>query len=548
MRPAPLTLVLMAAALAVHAGPSLLAAQQTPAAARPLSLAEALGLAEGESETVGLARADIARAAGERRRARSGYLPQLTGTAAYTRTLRSQFSVLQGDDDGTAPEPAPECARFVPEPGRPIGERLDALEAAVECASAADPFGQFRNLPFGRENEYRLGLSLSQNLLTWGRLGGQLGAASAGLRSAELGLTAARAQLLLDVTQAYYDAALGDRLVAIAEATLRQADTTLGQTRLAQQVGNQSEFELLRAQVARDNQRPAVIQRRAERELAYYRLKQLLNFPLDAPLALTTELGDTAAVPVARLAELVETPGDTASDTRVPVRQAAEGVQAQQGLLRVARSQRLPQLVLSSQFAELGYPAEVSPFGGDFVSDWTVSLGLQVPLFTGGRIRGDVEVARAGVEQAELRLRQTRELVQFEARSALIQLAASEAGWQASAGTVEQAARAYGIAEVRFREGISTQTELLDSRIQLEQAQAVRARAARDLQVAKMRLVLLPALPLGGGGGAAGGDSQQTMTPGAGATPLPPQSVPAAPQQAVAGNSTGTFQAGAASR
>ena len=104
-------------------------------------------------------------------------------------------------------------------------------------------------------------------------------AADAGVRSAKLGLTSAQAQLLLDVTAAYYDAALGDRLVAIAQASLEQADTTLSQTQLARQVGNQSEFDLLRARVTRDNQRPVVIQRQAARDIAYYRLKNLLNLP-----------------------------------------------------------------------------------------------------------------------------------------------------------------------------------------------------------------------------------------------------------------------------
>jgi outer membrane protein TolC len=84
-----------------------------------------------------------------------------------------------------------------------------------------------------------------------------------------------------------------------------------------------------------------------------------------------------------------------------------------------------------------------------------------------------------------------------------LQLAAALAGWEASAGTEEQADRAYQIAEVRYREGISTQTELNDLRIQLAQAQANRAQAARDLQVARMRLALLPSLPLGATTGAA---------------------------------------------
>jgi len=123
-----------------------------------------------------------------------------------------------------------------------------------------------------------------------------------------------------------------------------------------------------------------------------------------------------------------------------------------------------------------------------------------VPLFTGGRIRGDRQVARANLEQARLRLRQTRELAQVDARNALLQLTAAEAAWEASAGTEEQASQAYRIAEVRYREGISTQTELNELRIQQAQAQANRAQAARDLQVARMRLALLPALPLSGQG------------------------------------------------
>jgi outer membrane protein len=491
-------------AIALYLGPRPLPAQApTPpdTAAQRLSLLEALRLAEGRSETVGIARADVARARGERRRARSGYFPQLSGSASYQRALSSQFSVFRSaEDTSTAPSPPRECARFTPQPSQGVDERLAALEDAVECASAFDPFASFRDLPFGRENTYRFGLSASQALFTGGRLGGQSQAADAGLRTAELGVTTARAQTLLEVAAAYYDATLGDRLVAIAEATLRQADTTLAQASLAEEVGNQSEFELLRARVTRDNQRPIVIQRRADRDLAYVRLRQLLDLPLDRPLALTTELGDTTLLESPQLSALVTAPGDTVVDRRVVVRQAAEAVTSQQGQLRTARAQRMPQLTLSSDFAELGYPGNGSPFGTDYLSDWTVSLGLSLPLFTGGRIKGEVESARAGVELAELRLKQTRERARLDARSSQLQLAAAVAAWEASAGTEEQAARAYQIAELRYREGLSTQTELNDIRIQLAQAQSTRARAARDWQLARARVALLPALPLAAGG------------------------------------------------
>jgi outer membrane protein len=261
-------------------------------------------------------------------------------------------------------------------------------------------------------------------------------------------------------------------------------------------VGNLSEFDLLRARVTRDNQRPVLIQRKADRDLAYYRLKQLLDFPLDRALVLTTQLGDSTLVDSTRITSVVTTPGDTGTAGRAPVRQAAEAVVAQRGLVRAARGQRLPQVALTSEYAQLSFPNEISPFGSDFVSDWTVSLGLRIPIFTGGRIGGDIAVARANQTSAELRLQQTRELAELDARNSATQEEAAQAAWLASAGTVEQAAKAYQIAELRYREGISTQTELLDSRVQLQQAQASRARAARDLQVARMRVALLPALPV----------------------------------------------------
>jgi outer membrane protein len=506
---------------------------------RPLALAEALEIAERKSESVGIARAGVGRAEGERRRARSAYFPQLSGSASYQRTIESQFSELATND--TASTPAPRCDRFVAEPGLPIDQRLDSLERAVECLSAEDPFASFRDLPFGRANTYRFGLSFSQVLFTGGQLRGRSQAAAAGVRSAKLGLTSARAQLLLDVTGAYYDASLADRLLTIAQSTLDQADTTLSQTQLAREVGNQSEFDLLRARVIRDNQRPVVIQRRADRDLAYFRLKQLLDIPLDQPVQLTTELVDTALVSSPTLTAVVEKPGDTTAAARAPVRQAAEAVEAQRGLLRVARGQRWPQASLTSQYAQLAYPGKVSPFGANFVQDWIVSVGLQLPIFTGGRIGGEVDVARAGLTEAQLRLQQSRELAEVDARNVATQLEAAEAAWQASAGTVEQAARAYSIAELRYREGLSTQTELLDSRIQLQQAQASRARAARDLQVARVRVLLLPALPLAGVSPPPS-SIQSSESPQSGVTtpiyepPLPPAGT----------DITGTIQPGAA--
>ncbi|MDP9203928.1 MAG: TolC family protein, partial [Gemmatimonadota bacterium] len=132
----------------------------------------------------------------------------------------------------------------------------------------------------------------------------------------------------------------------------------------------------------------------------------------------------------------------------------------------------------------------------DFRTNWTVALASQFPLFTGGRIKGEQMVAEANVREAQARYDQLREFASLDSRVTINNLLQARAAWEASLGTTEQASRAYSIAEVRYREGISTQLELNDARILLEQAVANRALAARNLQVASVKLALLPDLPL----------------------------------------------------
>jgi outer membrane protein TolC len=499
--------------------PSVAAAQQpapapAPAnvatASRALSLDEAIRLAARESEELQVARAGITRAGGQQRQARSLSMPQLNGSLAYARTLRSQFSALAGGgpDTATVPQPQAVCAPNIPA-NATQAQRDAALAQAQTCAATQGI--DFSRVGFGAKNQYALGLAFSQSVFSGGRNSGQNAAATAGRRAAEVELTAQRAQLALDVTQAYFDAVLADRLVEIADTTLAQTDELLRQTTLARRVGNTSEFDLLRATVSRDNQRPVVIQRRGDRDIAYLRLKQLLNVPLDEPVVLTTPIDEPAAISrviatnastaaagspsaVDSLAPL-PTP-DTATAHRAPVRQSEENVRAQEGLLKVARADRLPSLSLTSNYQRLFFPNTITPNLNQYSENWTIGGSLAMSLFSGGRVSGQIEVARANLDEARARLQLSRELAALDTRVALNQLAQAEAAFAASRGTAGQARRAYSIDQIRYREGISTQTDLTQSRLLLEQAVANQAFTARDLAVARARVALIRDLPI----------------------------------------------------
>jgi outer membrane protein len=513
-----------AIALALAFAP-LVAIAQTPNATRSnsqivgtsLSLDDAVKMAEGQSEAVSIARAGVQRTTGQQMQARSQYFPQISGTANYTRTLKSQYSGAFGggstDTTTKVVSPPGPCDAYLKDATASVADRLNGLEQSSRCSLGLNPFSSLSSLPFGQANAYNLGLSFSQSLFTGGRVTAQNKAASASAQAAKIELTAQRAQIILDVTQAYYDAALADRLVAITDASFTQTENVLQQVQLNKNVGNVSEFELLRAQVTRDNQRPQVIQRRSDREVAYLRLKQILNIPLEQPLNLTTSIEDTSGLPagiqMAGLNVTSYSAPDTIASHRAAVRQADEAVRAQQGLLTVARSERLPSLSLTSQYGGVAYPTGGLPGRSDFRANWTVGVSASVPFFTGGRIRGDEMVAQANLAESRARLQQVREFASLDARVALNALNQATSAWEASRGTSEQASKAYSIAEVRYKEGISTQLELNDSRILLEQSNANRALAARNLQIARMKLALLANLPLSSGTSA---QSAQTQT------------------------------------
>jgi outer membrane protein TolC len=372
---------------------------------------------------------------------------------------------------------------------------------------------------FGAPNQWTFGLNFSQNLFAGGRISAQYHAAVASVTAANIEVAAQRAQLALDVTQAYYDAALADRLVSIQEAALSQTEEVLRQTRVARQVGNQAEFDLLRAQVTRDNQVPVVLQARNQRQVAYYRLKQLLNMSMDQAVSLTTPLDDSTAAMTtviaavnAGSARVLSAPAvpDTNVSDRAPVRELEASVRAQRGLVRAARGERLPALQITSGYQRLYFPNNFFPQWNNARENWTVGVSASLPLFTGGRIKGDELVAQGNLDQMVAQLQQTRQLAALDARVALTALEQAQATWQASAGTAEQASRAYSIDQIRYREGISTQTDLSQSRLLLEQALANRAQAARDLAVARVKLALLKDLPLQAG--TTNAQSQQTQS------------------------------------
>jgi len=436
--------------------------------AQPLSFEQAVTAAERASESVAVARSEVERAEAGVMTARSGYLPSVNGTAGYQRTLASEFDDISF--------------------GAPAGS------GSGSGSGSGDGLG---DLPFGQRNTWRIGVVVQQPLFDGFRTRANLRAARSNVRVSQMNVAASRVQVVLQVAQAYYDAVLAQRQVEIADVTLQQAEQTFKETELGFEQGATPEFDLVRAEVARDNQRTQLTQFEVQRDVALVQLRRLVGLPPEKPIVLTTklEVDDVdAVVESARTAA-----GLARTTTRLAVAQAKEGVAAREAGVDAAKADRYPTVAAMTDYVSVAYSD--TAFWTDWRTNWRLGVTLSIPIFDGFRRRANIATSRAELSSARAQLQQASEVSQVETAQANANVAASTKQLETSTRTVEQARRAYQIAELRFQQGASTHLELVDTRVQLEQALLNQARSARDLRVARLRQELLPGLPLGSAAG-----------------------------------------------
>jgi len=431
-----------------------------------LSLEEAVGRALRESEEIASARATVAVAEAQVIQARAGALPQLNSNLTYNRAIKTIF------DEASSPPPVPDS--LIPpafDPDKPPEERFELLSQLLAQDFVA---ALFQGLPFGRKNTYTASFTLTQPLYVGGKVGAALNVAEHFRTAARSQREEAEADVVLQVRTAYLNASLAQRLLRIARESRRVARNHFDQVESFYEAGTASEFDLLRARVDLENRDPVVVEAENGATLAVLELKRLVNIPAERPVVLSTELDPSLIqVDVERLERLVgERPALTAARENVAMRREA---------VKIARGDRLPTVNLLGNMGFQAFPDDVLPPGfDDWRKDWSAALSISLPIFDGFRTSGAVDQARAELKTAELQEVQLRESLELRTEAALADYRAARSRIEARRETVRLAERTLELAEVRFANGMSTQLEVSDAALLLDQARVNEVQALYD--------------------------------------------------------------------
>jgi outer membrane protein len=296
---------------------------------------------------------------------------------------------------------------------------------------------------------------------------------------AEANLAAAGQDVILRVSQAYFDVLLAQDNVALSEAQKSAISEQLAQAKRNFEVGTATIVDTLEARASYDQAVAKSIADANDLEVKRHALQQLLGkvpdhlAPLKQPLPLAAPLPDN----IEQWVKVADASSFAAVFARANAAIAAREVDRQ-------RAARLPTVDLTASYGHSYDPTSAAPgLVGPRSNAGTVGLEVSVPLFTGGLIQSRVREAVANRDRANQDLENTERTVAQSVRqnflnvtSGIAQVKALE---QAQASTQSQLESTILGRDV----GVRTSVDVLNAEQQVYQTR-------RDLQQARYNYLL----------------------------------------------------------
>ena len=277
-------------------------------------------------------------------------------------------------------------------------------------------------------------------------------AASEGWRAARLSASDAREMVALVVTDLYLSALAGSSRVVASEAQVGLAEALYRQARNLKDNGVAPAIDVLRAQVELQSQRQRLIATRNEYQKQKLRLAHAIGLPDGQVIRLTDALPEKPDLEVS-FPEALE----QAYRERKDYQSALARVKAAELARRAAGASRWPSLGFRGDYGTLG-KSPVESHG-----TYLAALNLSIPVFEGGRIKGEELEADAALRPQRAQAEELRARIAFEIRSAMLDLQSARDQVEVSRSAVDLARQQEAQARDRFAAGVTNNLEVVQA-------------------------------------------------------------------------------------
>jgi outer membrane protein len=409
--------------------------------ARPISLAEAVRLAQQNSPSTVQARGQVRTSDAAIRSAYGAFMPSLNASLGSNRQGGSTF--FQGE--------------LVP----------------------------FRGDPWN----FSRGLNSSLELFDGGRRLYELRSARATQDAAESNERLQMYNVEFNVKQQYFNILAARESRLAAEAQLAQAEAQFNAASARVAAGAATKSDSLRAVIEVGNARLAILTAENNIRVASASLTRLVG----TPFQVTAAMGDTLGAPPAAIdsVELAQWIQDAP-----PTRQAQSDLTAARAARKAAKTPYLPTLTVGFNYSGSRTAETFAPTGGPFSTSYATRFTVSYPIFNGFQREENVARANVAEDNAEAVLRDARLAVQQQLTQYLGALRLAESRVSIQQASVAAAEEDVRVQSQRYSLGSSTQLELLTSQSTLNQARYALIQARYEARTARAQIEALIGRPI----------------------------------------------------
>jgi outer membrane protein TolC len=277
-------------------------------------------------------------------------------------------------------------------------------------------------------------------------------AASETVKAAQFTYKDAREIVVLAVGNAYLQAIAAGARVETTEAQVKSAQALYDKAADQQKAGLSPAIDALRSQVELQTRQQQLIATRNDLAKLKLNIARIIGVPPGQEFVLTEK------APYQALAALpLDTYLQQAYGARADYQAALAQVRAAELSRRAAAAGRYPTFDVDANLGDIG----VTPSQSN--GTWQVNGGINIPIFAGNRTHSDVLEADAQLKQARSQLGELRGRIDYEVRTALLDLNSAAEQVEVARSSVDLAEQALAQSQDRFTAGVADNLEVVQA-------------------------------------------------------------------------------------
>jgi len=334
------------------------------------------------------------------------------------------------------------------------------LESIVE--------GDFSYLFSTGEGVPYISVSISKVLYSGGKFESLIEQAEADQSIALNELEKKAQEVIYQVTQGYYGILQAEGLKKVTEQAVTQIKAHLETSQALLEEGMIAPIDLNRIKSELSNLEHNLIRAENGYDLAVYNLNSVMGIELDTIIQVQNNLSYEPCE--ITLNEALE----SAIQSRTEIKNVEQQRIIMEGMVDIAKSGKKPQVAISLESG---------------LSGWQFAVIGEVPIFDGGVNKAKIKQAEINLSQVDQSERQVEQFIEFEVRSAYLNMKEAEKLIKVTEQGIENSRESFRIAQVKYNEGIATNTEVIDAQSALIQAETNHLNALYDYNTNRAALI-----------------------------------------------------------